>query len=231
MPREKDLSLKLRLEEFLDAVCEVNVMGNELTIPCRLSAVLEQEDGSIAIELRARRGMDMPPVKYGASLKVALHKPGKLLVLGGEAYIANSEFWRVVGIKLFNDFERRGFYRVGTNAWADVALWQEDQEGGEGRFLFPSKARLVNISLSGVLFLCEENYRVGDVLCLRELVLNEEEAAYTLFCQVRHLGELTKLGMQYRCSFINVSARDTDRLCRSIFRLQQKMIQKMRGTS
>ena len=180
MPREKDLSLKLRLEEFLDAVCEVNVMGNELTIPCRLSAVLEQEDGSIAIELRARRGMDMPPVKYGASLKVALHKPGKLLVLGGEAYIANSEFWRVVGIKLFNDFERRGL----LPGWYQCLGGCSSLAGGSGgrrRTVFvPSKARLVNISLSGVLFLCEENYRVGDVLCLRELVLNEEEAAYTL---------------------------------------------------
>ncbi len=224
MTKEPDLTLKDRLKAFEGSACEVTVMGSSLTVPCRLAEVLEQKEEGLSVEIMARRGLELPPVKIGAAVKLALFGSEGMLALGGKVYINNEVFWRITGLTLFNDFERRGFFRVSSDARAKVCLWENDEP------MLCGEARLINISISGVLFISQQSYRAGSKLRLSELCLNEDEPeGYTLFCTVRHLGAETRHGIQYRCSFENMDPRDIDRLCRSVFKLQRKMIQKVRN--
>lgn len=170
----------------------------------------------------------MPGSHYGFSVKVCLHSGDSLLILGGRVYLSNPTFWRISNLSNLQDFERRGLFRVPARIPAKVRLFnmltlpgEPEDEGAD--------CKLVDISLSGVKFATERFFDDSSRLELVSLMLPEDPEPYTLACEIVRREENNATGYVYRCKFIELTPKLSDRLCKAIFVLQRNSIRRQRA--
>ena len=95
--------METTLKKYLNAICEVKNMDNELFFQGRLKAVSrirpadrEGED-ILAIDIYPVEGMRLPIFSYDVPLKInILNTKHGTLTVGGRVYIANNDFWRIL---------------------------------------------------------------------------------------------------------------------------------------
>lgn len=216
------------LESFTGGACEVRSMENELLLRGRLDEVIN-EGATKSLILVGLKGEDLPVLRFGTRLKVAMRsKGGEVLIVGGAIYIANEQFWRLNNIVEYNNGERRAFFRVGTKSTAIVhPMGTQTEELDNAEVEAP--ARLVNVSLSGVLFATEAKYYESQRVYLSNFMLGSDPKPFEAKCIVRKIGGESAFGFLYGCSFEDMSARESDRLCKAIFELERESLSRRMG--
>lgn len=229
------MGLEEKLRLYLDTICEVKTLENELLVVARVKQVVNKL--SLSMDIVESEGEPMPLTFYGAPVKISLHSSTHgMLVVGGKVYLCNRAFWRISNLVEFQNMERRGFFRVPTDATGLVQqLVNVDAQGrvnapvpgAEEEPVYP--VQLINISLSGVLFVSETRFRPMQYLNLHSFQLSNDTTPFSVACRVRRCDEETSAGYLCRCSFEDLHQRDSDRLCRDIFALQREIIQKKKN--
>ncbi len=216
------------LENYIGSVCELKTMANELVYQGKLTAVLY--DPIEMIEVSASDGGRMPLYEIDTPLKInVVNSKLGTLALGGRLYIANDDFWRVREIKLYNNFERRNFFRVNLCANGKAAKDNEEHELEKMLEVVEYPAQLVDISLSGVLFSTEAEFELNDRVRLSEVYLDATNQPFLFFCKIVRVGEKGAQGRMYGCEFVDLDNREADRLCRAVFALQRAAIKRKKG--
>lgn len=220
--------MKNTLKQFMNTLCEVKTMKNELLFYGKIHEIMD--DNSVSLELVANeRGDKLPLVPYDTPIKIVLRKGDDLLVIGGRVYICNEVFWRLTHIAEFQSFERRGFFRVSTFAKGLVSPARRTVAEGEEKPSFP--AQVINISLSGVMFGVDHNFFMTDLLQLHSLIMVDENEPFDLLCRIvaKEATPDKDYAYQYRCKFEPMSTKCADHLCKAIFELERENIKKMRS--
>ena len=210
--------------DWVGALCEVMTMENGLLFVGTVGAY-DPAEGEISVELR--KGESTPRgIIYRTEVKLRLHalrgQSGVVLVYG--AVTRNTaDLWWIEVDRTIACLERRESFRL--------PLKREAMISGPGGGLQPCE--LVDISLTGVAFRCQEPFQEGDRLLLSSLHLLEDGLDYTFRCEVRRMtegAEGEKWRYFYGCSFYDLRSGQEDRLCQDLFALQSRAIsRKSRG--
>lgn len=217
--------MEQKLEAFTGGTCEVRNMENDLLLRGRLDEVIN-EGATKSLIIVGLKGEDLPVLRFGSRVKAAVRsKSGEVLIVGGAIYIANEQFWRLNNIVEYNNGERRAFFRVGAKAYGSVhPMGDEDEERDNSEV--ETQARLVNISLSGVLFATPAKFYESQRVYLSEFCLGSDPRPFAVKCIVRKCGGESAFGSLYGCSFEDLSDKESDRLCRAIFELERESLKK-----
>lgn len=222
------------LKNYMNAVCEVKNMNNELFFQGRLKAVSRInntdrfEEDSLAIDIYPVEGMRLPIFDYDIPLKInILNTKLGTLTVGGRVYIANNDFWRISSITAYNNFERRSFFRVNLSIEGKVE--READENGfkdvvDGVDAYPVK--MIDISLSGVFFAANAPFSLGDKVKLSSIYLVNSEPPFNFDCTIIRIGGESLHGILYGCEFDDLGQKESDRLCRAVFALQREAVKK-----
>ena len=210
------------LEKCLNCRCEVRTMDNTLLFLGRIRSVAPFEEMMELVTTDA--GEPLPLVFYNTPVKLNVAaSDGTQLSLGGNTYISNADFWRVADITLFNNFEKRSFFRVRCSQTATLAI-PGDEEAEQPIKL--TSIRLFDISLGGIGFLCNEELSVGDELEVFDLTLAPGQDPFSFPIVIQRRGNLRVEGQEYGASMGEVSMQETDRLCSILFHLQRSELQR-----
>jgi len=218
------------LSEFINAVCEVRNMENEMLITGRVRKVLEvednSEDGSLAIEIVALSGEPLPSAVYDLPVKINLFSNSSgYHTIGGHVYIANPVFWRINKVSKLSDIEKRDFFRVRVCSSGKVYS-QKSAKPDEDTT--PVPINVLDISLSGILFKAEASFQINDLLYIFDVQLCDQTPLFSTLCTVRRIDSGPRSGILYGCSFESLSEKEEDTLFSMIFNLQRLEIQKRR---
>ncbi len=210
------------LEKCLNCRCEVRTMDNTLLFLGRIRSVAPFDE---MMEIVATDSGDpLPLVFYNTPVKInVVASDGAQYSLGGNTFISNADFWRVADVTMFNSFEKRSFFRVRCSQAAALAIPGAEDAG------LPMKIapiRLFDISLGGVGFLCNEDLSIGDELEIFDLSLTPGQETFSFPITVQRRGALRIEGQEYGASIGEVSMKETDRLCSTIFQLQRSELQR-----
>ena len=214
-----------RLADYVGCACEVKTMDNDLLVLGKIRSVLD-DDGQ-AIEIVSYNGDSMPAAAYGIPIKINIFNNKKgFLSLGGKVYITHESFWRINEISTFGENERRSYYRlkIHTNAVSTGP----DKTNTTRNF----KCLVTSVSLSGILIAVDDDdcyYRDGTEIEVRGLKVCEDHESFNVKCVVNRIDENHLLGKLYGCRFVNMSGKESDRLCKEIFAKQRLDIQRRRG--
>lgn len=219
--------MKDTIEFFLGTPCEIKTMNNDLLVFGRMDKVIDENTVSVVI-VSLEREEALPMIAYGTMVKIVLRKGDEMMIIGGTVYICNEKFWRINSISQYQNYERRGFFRVSTAARGYVSPGSKEKALIVKEETYP--ARLVNISLSGVMFISEHDFNQVDLLYLHSLFLTDSTDTFSLICTIvaKEVSEDGK-GIRYRCTFGDLDAKTSDQLCKAIFELQRESIKKMRS--
>lgn len=228
-----------QLYQYIDTTCEIKSMNNDLLV---LGKVFQTNDNlSLSLDIISKEGEPLPTLHFGFPVKVCLHNRENLLVLGGRVYLSNEKFWRISNLAELQDFERRGMFRVPALLPAKVRRYTAPESlpkavpGAAGEAPAPvveeeiRDAKMVDVSLSGVKFACEHFFDSVGRLELFEVYMPEDPQPFSLVCHVVHREESETAGYIYRCKFVELPQKESDRLCKAIFALQRSSIRKQMG--
>jgi hypothetical protein len=207
-------------------------MENDLLLAGRLRAVLLDNNGDQAIELISLDGGEMPNAAYGLPVKISIFS-GKagFLSLGGTIYITHGTFWRINEIRTFGENERRDYFRIKTRTVAKVTGPLQMEVDLQQTH----KCVVTSVSLSGVLIAVNEEacrFHEGDELQINGLKVEEDRNSeiFNAKASVRRIAQQNGgAGCLYGCKFLDMTEKDTDRLCQAIFAKQRIDIQHRRG--
>ncbi|MEG2383866.1 MAG: PilZ domain-containing protein [Oscillospiraceae bacterium] len=214
------------LENYVGCACEIKTMDNELLLPGKIQAVLD--DGAAqSLEIVSSDGGDMPNAAYGIPVKINIFssKHG-FLGAGGRVYITHNTFWRINEIKFYGENEWRGFFRIKNHSHAEVFGIDEYNQGRKYSCIVTS------VSLSGVLIAVSDPdcyFQIGSVLDLIDFSVGEGTDKFTVKCRVKRQEEHPVLGKLYGCELEGMNAKQADRLCQAIFAQQRAEIRRKRG--
>lgn len=207
-------------------------MENDLLLAGRLRAVLLDNNGEQAIELISLDGGEMPNAAYGLVVKITVFS-GKagFLSLGGKIYITHGTFWRINDIRTYGENERRDYFRVKTRTLAKVTGPLETKEKQKQKTY---KCYVTSVSLSGTLIAVNDEdcwFHEGEELQINGLKIEEERNSdiFDVKATVKRIVKQNAGGRLYGCKFVDMSEKDTDRLCQAIFTKQRLDIQHRRG--
>lgn len=172
--------------------------------------ILEKTEGKEEVREREKSRMSVPVERGGYGSRQAKTAP-----IEGEIASEHEFFWRLEDLKLVRVKNDRAFFRVETNLKARI-LRMERFGAGE------MPARVMNISAEGAAIGTKCQCCKGDKLLLKVKLLREEED-WNLFCQVLRIEEHGVSGFVYGCQFIELSAKERERLLESVTRLQYQL--------
>lgn len=218
------------LGNYINSVCEVRDMENEMLVAGRIRKILKvddkSEDGGLAIEIVGLNWDSLPSAPYDLPVKINLFGNSTgYHTIGGHVYIANKVFWRINKVSKLSDVEKRDFFRVRACATGKVYSPQKANSEEEPTS-FPIK--ILDISLSGILFKTEESFQINDLLYIYDIQLCDEAPQFASLCTVRRISSGRDSGILYGCSFDSLSEKEEDSLFSTIFNLQRLEIQKRR---
>ncbi len=211
------------ITSYIGAICEVKTTNNELLLFGTVKNVLVKDQ--VALEVVSKDGDPLQFIEYGLRVKVVLRKGGNFLVLGGTIYVSNKEFIRITNIEIFQNFERRKFFRVKTSA--NVNIQQADNvsifESNGSSQMF--NVNLLDISLSGLRFSSDLLLDIDEKLDIIDLHLTPDSPSFTFSSNVIDRFRVNDEFI-YRCKITEISESDTDILCKSIFKLERENMKK-----
>jgi len=218
------------LGKYINSVCEVRDMENEMLITGRIHKVMEVEDNSedsrLAIEIASLGRDSLPSAPYDLPVKVNLFgSSAGYHTIGGHVYIANKVFWRINKVSKLSDIEKRDFFRVRVCATGKAYSQKNTKPEEEPA---PTPIKILDISLSGILFKAKESFQINDLIYIFDIKLCDEAPAFSTLCTVRRINSGPESGILYGCSFESLSEKEEDALFSTIFNLQRLEMQKRR---
>ena len=200
------------LPELTGSLCEVLTLENR---PLFVGEFYSYDPAERLLQINLRHGNNTPGgVIHHTPVKLQLHGSfgNQIPLLYATVLRCAPTFWRLELERAeFRANQRRSFrQRVSLN-------------GSVG--LHPNKTapcRLVDLSVTGVLFQCREHFSEGDTLYLSMPPIHPKGDAYFLVCVVRRvLPPQEASGMtSYGCEFAALSRRDEERMYHDLFQLQ-----------
>lgn len=215
------------LKNYIGSSCEVKTLENDLLFLGKVRGV--SDNLSLSIDIVSSDGSPLMGSKYGVPVKISIFKnTSNMMIIGGKVYMANSDFWRISNVSQYQNYERRGFFRVQANSDGFVSV--EAEEGQEIDESMLCRAKAINVSLSGVLFTSPQKFSKYDILLLSSVRLADEKTPFTFRCQlVDDITETPKGEYAHRCKFLEMGQRESDRLCKAIFYMQRETIKKRKS--
>lgn len=218
------------LSRQINSICEVRNMENELLITGRIRKILEvdssAEEGRLAVEIVALERDSLPYAPYDLPVKINLFgSDGGRHTVGGHVYIANKVFWRINKVSKLSDLEKRDFFRIRVGAMGKAYSQKHTNPEEEP---IPVPIKIIDISLSGILFRTEELFQINDLLYIFDIRLCNDAPEFSTFCTVRRIETGPEDEVLYGCSFEDLSEKEEDSLFSTIFNLHRLEIQKRR---
>lgn len=212
------------------ATCELRSEKNDLIFVGRI----QRSDGETLTVAEALGGM-VPPVIYNTQVKLIVRgvrrDPTAPLVLTGQICGSSRTVWKIDRLIRFQYSEHREAYRQKVNCAGRVLCMNSifrPNDSGEATRYEAVPCRLVDISMTGVLFGSKSAYEREDWVVLLDVTLVEGQEPFVLTCQICRLESLGGKEMGYGCRFTHMTERERDRLCRSIFDIQRQELQERR---
>lgn len=201
------------------SVVEVQTEDNRLLF---VGTLARYEPRSDEIRIDLHRGNETPQgVIYNTPVKIQAHMRmhwGKLAMFYGTVVICASDYWRVkVTSGMLCADVRRAFRQP---AYAEGWItWGEDEKARQ-------VCRLEDISLVGVAFVTSAELAEGDMITLTIPRLLKGGPTHELSCRVavRRESDRGPNLWRYGCEYVRLGKRQEDLLCRDIFNLQAKSV-------
>lgn len=234
---KEEMLLIKQLRENLGAMCEVRTPSNDLIYVGKLTAVDVDH-----ITISQSKSNQPPPAIYNTEVKVNVRGPNlPLMVLGGRVGMSGDEFWCVGTLRHYKSAENRNFFRQRISARAVVSrIALFDVPDADAYRVFPEQeteqeddppvpARLLDISLGGILFGSKEQFALGEHVALANVQLLPDELPFSFLCKILRVDLYARPDMILcGCKFEKLGEREQDRLCRAIFVLQRNELRKRR---
>ncbi len=198
---------------FCGASCEVKTLTNQLLLIGTVQKI--ERNDQVVIDIVSKNGEPLQYIEYGLHVKLILRKKDKFLVLGGEMYASTKTFWRIVNIEIFQNSERRKFFRVSSSAYARAA------DASDETLKNTHDIKLIDISLSGMKFFCEHDFKPDEIVNIFNLYLTPDLPTFEFCC---HLVACVPVdgGFECRGNFIELSDFVIDMLCKAIFKIERE---------
>lgn len=205
------------------SVVEVLTEDNRLLFVGTLS---EYELRNDEVRLDLHRGDETPQgVMYNTRVKIQAHRwhrRGELVMFYGVVIICASDHWRVKVTSGMSCVDNRRAFRQPVHVEGEIT-WGEEEE-------FRQSCRLEDISLVGVAFSTKADLEKDELVRLTIPHLLKGGAGHSLLCRVVVRRESTRgPGLwRYGCNYERLGKRQEDILCRDIFNLQAKNMNRER---
>lgn len=168
----------------------------------------------------------LPRALYNQPVKLrAFQRSGEAYTFNGTVTQNSRSFWRVEKLKSLQSEENRSFFRQNTG----VEGWVYPITSSKGqRFA----CNVLDISGGGARVITSKLIELGGTFQLEAAVL-PGQTPFNVTCQVTrllvrsHSGNPSKK-YEYGCQFVDLSPRDEERIMKSVFALQRKVIQARR---
>ena len=217
-------------------MCEIKTMDNELLAVGKIGAYTAENK---SLEIVPWEGDEMPTAQYSTKVKINVFSSDHGFIgLDGFVYIAHSRFWRLYDVNCFGENERRSYFRIKNRSKAEVEeLVEKDELPDSERFFEEKQTKtypciVTSISISGLLIAVDDDscsYRVGTTLLIKNFAVGEGNVLFNLKCCVRRTDYHERLGKLFGCEFIELNAKDLEKLCQAVFAQQRVEIQRRRG--
>ena len=156
-------------------------------------------------------------------------------MLCGTVFGSTPQFWKIGQISEFSIFNKRENYRhpvaiVTTARRLPHRPGEEPEEktGEECVAVGTEQCAVVNISSGGVLFCCDHRFPVNANVQLGEIQFYPDHPPFVLRCKVLRTSEQD--GRHFHgCRFIDLSAKEQERMVREIFLMQRDEIRRRNG--
>ncbi len=200
---------------FVGALCEVKTLENQLLLIGTVSKI--DRNDQVVVDIVSKNGEPLQLLEYNLRVKVVLRKNGKFLVLGATTFASTKDICRIVNVKIFQDSERRKFFRVTSSAYAKAI----DLEDTMNQVVQTHDIKLVDISISGIKFFCEHNFTTDETVSISNLYLAPELPVFELSCKIIDSISVDG-GFECRGNFVDLSEFTIDLLCKAIFKLERE---------
>lgn len=219
-------------QDYLGCLCEVKTMQNEVIATGMIGAINDEY-----IDISGRTGI-LDDAGYRTEVKINIFN-AKLgfRVLTGMIYLYNDDILRIVEVSSILDYERRHFFRVDVNLFAEIYMRNpESKEEISLKELYSGslneenmickEARIENLSLGGCMIDVNELLlNEGDTFYVgMKLLRNENEFFH---CKIHRITEKKKK-WSLGCSFVENPEKYNDDLCAFIFKMQREQIKETR---
>ena len=232
-----NISMGELLNEYMDGLCEIKSMDNQLLLigyVCKVSGTIRA-----CIDISAKDSAFQAKARHNLPVKMTFRKNGSFLVAGGKIFAATETFWRISHIIVYQNKERRGFFRVETQLPCRVAPYNTetslvpDLQVNGNTLMNPADevfiiAKLKDISLSGTKFYSEGMFEKGTSIKLSGLYLLEDHSPLSLVCKVIERMACPDEGYIYRCKLEDTSSGATSLLCKAIFNLERENAKRLK---
>ncbi len=219
-------------EYFIGATCEVYTTEKNEWIYFGTIQKYDTVSKELDIYTRAEDNLRTAGLIYYTPVKLLVHGKklhNQIVVLYGHVLRCAEDY---LGIELNNIItheENRGSFRVKTNVETKVQLVLETNRlGGILSLSDMMDCQLFDISLSGIGFSSDQNFRIGDSVIFPNLRLETSLHPYELRCTIQRKEsrqDITKPHI-YGAVFRNMTENQEDMLCRDIFMIQAKQMKR-----
>lgn len=212
-------ALARTVTQCLGALTEVLTMDNRLQFAGR---VMDYDTETDEVRVELHRGAETPqgiihntPVKLQVRMN---NQAGSLVMLYGNVMICAKDYWRIKVNSTVACVDNRRAFRQKVRAEGEIAWGEQNRQ----------ICSLEDISLVGVAFCAKAELEVGDPVTVMIPQLVKNGASYKIDCTVAVKRNVAEEGAaprwRYGCSFDKLEARAEDRLCKDIFALQAKSV-------
>jgi PilZ domain. len=205
-------------QQYLKSKCEVRTIDGNLLTSGFLIAIEEDI-------VKIGREMDfLPTIHCGTLVKIHVSHPNlEVKDLIGKVFLSNSDLLKVSDVQNYDDFDRRGYFRLRLNLHTQAypAL-------GDGTPIQPVEIFQIyvsDLSLSGLFLKTRKTMEIGDCFIA---VLPLTDARISFVCKVQRFEKVNSRSNGYGCSFENNTNRQFDLLCKYIFEKQREQIRSSR---
>lgn len=217
-------------QSYIGSMCELKTLENDLLAVGRIIKIDYD-----ALEIAAlNHGENLRLFQYRLPIKMFVHneKEGDQ-VLVGITFLSTKLFARFEEVKPLQSFERRGAFRVNTGVEgrlyplldpeerAEFDQKLDEAELAEQESIleqFYTKVRVVDISLKGVRLATPGPLHRGERWCLDCTPL-AQPMTFPLY--VERAIKMPDESIQFGCSFIDITEKQSDLLVRDLFQLQR----------
>lgn len=205
--------------------CEIKDLDGMLIAFGRLGNIIEDESTSVEIVPLDEKN-ELPLMEFNKNVKVSVRTDEDILILYGQVFISDRRYLKLANVRTFDSFERREFFRVKTEGKGFI---EAENENGEQCLV---SIQLKDVSLSGLKFTTELRIDVGYVLSLTTVKVYELEGSFNFTCKIIERIQTEKDEAdgiyEYRCSIMEISDKELDRLCSAIFKIQRDEVKKIK---
>ncbi len=216
-------------QEYIGSTCELKSLDNRLIALGRIIKIDYE-----ALEIAAFEDEYMQLIQYRLPVKITVHNLLGDRILVGITYLSTDRFTRLEEVKPLQDFERRGAFRVnsGVTGILSPLMTESQRQAFENKLetLPPEEAAalqeatflqvgVVDISLTGVRLKSPRPLHEGERYHLEFKPVKNNMVFQVWVQRIIRLPDDTQ---QYGCSFIDISQKQSDVLCRDLFTLQRQ---------